>query len=93
MITTKTTAPPRLPAIRLSIECGLPAIAVCDGHAWTMLPCTSLHLALRFAGALGYSIPSDACERIRQGQIVTLEAPSKCEHVPNCSRGEAPCEE
>ena len=74
MNTTKTTpAPPRLPPIRVSVETGLPALAVSDGHCWVQLPVLSLEQGLRFCRTLGYSVPDDTRARIATGAIVTLE--------------------
>jgi hypothetical protein len=95
MTTVKTTKPPpRLPPIRIGLEVGLPTIAICDTHSWIQLPILSLEQGLRFVRTLGYDVPADCRARIAAGQIVTLEeASSKLEHVPNCSQGEAVCEE
>jgi len=67
-----TNAPPRLPALRIGLECGLVNLSVRDSAGWVMLPIMSTTVGLHFLKVLGYSIPSDACERIRAGGIVTL---------------------
>jgi hypothetical protein len=74
MTTVKTTKPPpRLPPIRIGLECGLPTLSIFDGHSWIMLTILSLEQGLRFCRALGYETPADCRERIRAGQIVELE--------------------
>jgi len=71
-ITKTTPAPPRLPPLRIGLECGLVTLSVFDGATWCMLPCTSLRLALRFMAVFGYEAPADVVARIAAGAIVEL---------------------
>jgi hypothetical protein len=81
-----TKAPPRLPPLRIGLECGLPNLSVRDGAGWVQMPIVSVTLGLHFLKALGYEVPADTRARIAAGAIVTIE-PSKLGHVPICSEG------
>jgi len=70
-----TKAPARLPPIRVGLEAGMVNLSVRDGAGiWHQLQVIHFGQAVAFCQALGYAIPIDACERIRAGAIVTLEA-------------------
>lgn len=67
---TKTPAP--LPPLRLSIENGLPNVALFHVDRWIRLQVLYLPQVFAFAAALGHEIPPDAITRIKNGGIVEL---------------------
>jgi hypothetical protein len=71
MSTINTTQ--TLPALRVSLECGMPTLAAFNGHDWVQLPVLSILQAIKFAATLGYTLPDDAFSRVKDGAIVTLE--------------------
>ena len=68
-----TNAPPRLPALRIGLECGLVNLSVRDSAGiWHQLQVIHFGQAVHFLRTLGYKIPLDIRVRIAAGGIVTL---------------------